>query len=347
MYFGEFLLNKKIINEDQLLDALIFQVEHLPSFLRVLREDRIISSSEILKMIQLQLENNSDLISVLKNEQKINEIKLNELYKKQAFKRKMLGSVLVELKYVEQSIIDKMLHEFIREKDNFQKNERKLTEKLEAVKPSEIVISDAALESLRELGLSDEEFTGVEVKIVTSTQIVISDAALESLRELGLSDEEFTTEAFKEVISGNNEIVCDKPGNIFVDEFLNVYNEKMNKKLIKLMSILDQSTRDESDISNYLNSLFRDLFILKGAALLADLHISSSIFDEWSRLVEKKLSIPSAHLKEWCLIALPSLEESIIFLWEVRGGVLRNKCEPNIDMDKRYQKICASLMSIK
>ena len=71
MFFGEFLVTKKAISEDQLLDALTYQVEHLPSFMRVLREEKIIPSSDLFQLIKVQMETNSDLVGVLRDENKI------------------------------------------------------------------------------------------------------------------------------------------------------------------------------------------------------------------------------------------------------------------------------------
>lgn len=117
MYFGEFLLQKKVINEDQLLDALVYQVEHMPSFLKVLRKEESFSATEILRLIQLQIESNSDLVGILKTEKNYNDEKINELYKKQVAHREMLGSVLVRLEYITQSVLETMLHDFLKVKD--------------------------------------------------------------------------------------------------------------------------------------------------------------------------------------------------------------------------------------
>ena len=292
MYFGEFLLNKKIINEEQLLDALVYQVEHLPSFLRVLREEKTFSSKDIVRMIQVQLESNSDLITILKDEFKIDELGIHKLYQKQVSNRKMLGSVLVELKIVEQSVIEKMLHEFLRDKENFKKAKIEEIAKPLQAPAQKIEISEAALESLRELGLSDEDF-------------VVSTSSVEKVQS-------------------------DEITNPFVEEFLNVFSEKMHNKFLKLIGFLEQSSNDESNTINYFNTLYTDLYILKEAASLTNLSFSSHLFSTWGELVEQKMMLENEQLKNWIREVLPLLEKSLTYLWEIRALIVKDKSEDHI-----------------
>ena len=48
-YFGEFLIERKIISEEQLVEALVQQSLTLPSVLGVVRSLDLLSSSEILE----------------------------------------------------------------------------------------------------------------------------------------------------------------------------------------------------------------------------------------------------------------------------------------------------------
>jgi hypothetical protein len=289
MFFGEFLIAKKVISEDQLLDALTYQIEHLPSFMRVLREEKIISSAELFRMIKVQMETNSDLIGVLRDENKIDEQKLHQIFSKQASSRKMLGEVLVELRITDQSTVENMLYDFLRDKENLKT--LKLERQVESVKqlPKEVEISEAALESLRELGMVFDEAPAVK----TTTSVPVE-------------------------------------ANIFVEEFLNVFNGKMKSKLLKVFEILKQSEQDDSDISNYFNSLYRDLHILKGAAQVGDLTITESLLGEWEQVVGKILSMKNDAIKSWCVAGLPALENGLNQLWKMRESIDKDKSEVNV-----------------
>ena len=156
MNFGDYLLSKNIISEDQLLDAITYQLEHMPSFLRVLRNEEILSSREILQLIRMQFDSDDGFVGILKSEKKIEKKMLQALYKKQTEGRNMLGGVLVELKFVEQSVVEKMLYEFLGNKENLKTTSKPVLAGSEIKKAVEIEVSEAALESLRELGLSTE-----------------------------------------------------------------------------------------------------------------------------------------------------------------------------------------------
>ncbi len=291
MFFGEYLVVKKVITEDQLLDALTYQVEHLPSFLKVLRGEKILSTSDLFKMIKIQLETNSDLVGVLRDENKLDEKQLHQIFTKQASSRIMLGQVLVELKIIDQGLVETNLYNFLRDKDNLQsiQKEKQVESIASATKPIEM--SEAALESLRELGM-------VMDTPVQSAEIAIS-APVEA--------------------------------SIFVEEFLNVYNTKMKNKLNKILEILRQSENDDSDISNYFNSLYRDLHVLKGAAQVAELSLIEGFVGEWEIVIEKILTMKNEQVKSWCKDGLPFLTEGISHLWKMRELVDRDKNEANIE----------------
>ena len=294
MFFGEYLVYKKIISEEQLLEVLTYQMDHLPSFLRILREEKIMPSNELFNLIKIQLETNSDLISVLRDENKIDEIKLHQLYQKQASRRKMIGEVVVELKYADQAIIEKTLHEFLKDKEN-----------MRSLKKSEQVVSVKA----------------------SSVEVEMSDAALESLRELGFAVESIEVAKpapVKEVVP---EVKGDPSLIIFIDEYLNLYNEKMDKKLNALYGMIEKSFKEETDTANYLNSIYRDFHLLKGSASAAKLQSAVEIIHQWELIFEKALTYSPDSLKHWSQKAMPAMKSSLAYLWKMREVIFVDKSE--------------------
>ena len=298
MFFGEYLVFKNIISEEQLLEVLTYQMDHLPSFLRILREEKIIPSNELFQLIKIQLETNSDLISVLRDENRIDEIKLHQLYQKQASRRKMIGEVIVDLKYADQAVIEKSLHEFLKDKENMRT--LKKTEQLVSVKetPAEVEMSDAALESLRELGFAVESIEVAKPaasasKVENSTKVATIDPTL----------------------------------IIFIDEFLNLYNEKMDKKLSALYGMIEKSFKEGSDTANYLNSIYRDFHLLKGSASAAKLQSAVEIIHQWELIFEKALTYTPESLKRWSDKAMPAMKSSLIYLWKMREVIAVEKSE--------------------
>ena len=314
MFFGEFLVIHKVINEDQLLDALTYQVENLPSFIRVLRDEKIISSEDLFRMIKIQLETNSDLVEVLRDEKKLDELQLHNLFLKQASNRKMLGEVLVELNITDQATVESKLYEFLRNKDNL--NQIKIDEEKAILKSTskEVEISDAALESMRELGLDTGGMSS-------------NDKALN------------TTESISENTQPAEE-------NIFVDEYLGVFNNKMKNKLAKLVEILKKSAQDDSDIANYFNSLYRDLHVLRGAAQAGELAITENFLGEWEAVIERNVTKNSEVIRKWCGNGLPALEQGLAHLWQLREIIAKDKSETKFNSMKELMLNHSAYLSI-
>lgn len=300
MYFGEFLLYKKVLTEEQLLDALIYQVENLPSFLRVLKSEKLLSSSEIMKLVQLQYEKSSDLLKVIRSEKKLSEDNIADLYQIQASKRKMLGSVLVELKILDASNVEKLLHEYLRDKDKLEVTPKKVEKIIPILEKAEVKMSSAAIESLKELGMWSEE-------LLTTSHV-----------------------------TPQNENTSSSMGyDIFIEEYLNLYSERMDKKLNKLVVVFNETLLNSGDLGNYMSTLYKEMYILGGASKVASLAQSNKIFSIWNEILEKAIIIDDKEqLREWCVLAIPNLENSLKSLWEMRQSISQVGNESGINTDK-------------
>lgn len=53
-YFGHYLVEKKIISEEQLANALVEQINSLPSIVKIIFDNKLLSAQQILKIISLQ-----------------------------------------------------------------------------------------------------------------------------------------------------------------------------------------------------------------------------------------------------------------------------------------------------
>ncbi|MFN8369131.1 MAG: hypothetical protein U0T83_00740 [Bacteriovoracaceae bacterium] len=95
MYFGEFLLKTKLITKEQLLDALIYQLDYMPSLLSVLRENKLLNDEDILKLVNFQIEENIDLITAIKKLKLLDKDKIDLLLFKQSDKRIPIGQILI------------------------------------------------------------------------------------------------------------------------------------------------------------------------------------------------------------------------------------------------------------
>jgi TusA-related sulfurtransferase len=223
MYFGEYLLEKNMINEEQLIDALASQIESLPSFLLLIKDNAILNSGEILKIISKQVEQKTDILNVIRNENILSADKINEVFDLQLKKKKPLGQILVEKDSLSVEKLEIAINDYIKIKSEYKAsvpNEEIIKSQSTISEPDtnkEAEVSAAALESLKELGLSDQgEIAELETQVSSSavesnSAVDISSAALESLKELGVSDESEIKElsshvAIPSTTTNNNEV---------------------------------------------------------------------------------------------------------------------------------------------
>jgi hypothetical protein len=172
----------------------------------------------------------------------------------------------------------------------------------------------------------------------------MSEAALESLRELGMvMDDMPAAKPASAAPIKEEEFSPPVEGNIFVDEFLNVYNSKMKNKLAKILSILKESLADDSDISNYFNSLYRDLHVLKGAAQVGDLAQTEGFISEWEKVIEKILSQKNNEIKAWGAAGIPELEKGLNHLWSMRESIDKYKSETKLPPSAELLSIIKTL----
>lgn len=296
MYFGDFLIQKNIINSDQLLKALCFQIENLPSLIRVVWEQKIFSSEELILILKNQVKDDSDLIKVLRQEKKYDDNKIHELEMIQFEKRVPLGEAVVKLNFAPLETINSALKEYYENKFNLNENSGSKVN-------SEVEISDAALESLKELGMS-----------------------------LDVAPSGVNAQNFKE-----------KP---FIDQFKDVFSDKQKNKLLKLVEILSNELNGSSDISNYFNSLYKDLHLLKGAVALSELYVVEEVIKHWEDKIEKTLTRPNDEIRSWCKLYLPQVVKLINLLWYSRDKILYSKTDEVLLSDENYNHTLSELLEI-
>jgi uncharacterized protein involved in tolerance to divalent cations len=301
MYFGDYLIKKKVISYDQLLQALCYQLENLPSLIRLVWEAKIINSDELLVMLKSQIQSDSDILTMLKNSKKIDDQKIAEIEMIQMSKKIPLGEVLVKMNYVNVELVNEALREFYDNKFH----------------------------------LEEHSENKIDSKIVASSEVEISDAALESLRELGMSlDSGLSAPEVKQ----NFEV---KP---FIDQYSELFTEKYKNKLKKLIEILAKESNGTSDISNYYNSLYRDLHLLKGSITLSELHSQEEIISVWERQIEQVLTKSNDDIRKWCKSNLDLLSQTIDILWDARSKIIKDRTDQGLESDENFVQKIGSIL---
>ncbi len=302
MYFGEFLIKNKIISESDLLEALAFQSESMPSILRLLIEKNKISPHELFDLSS-QFRDSFDLVQALIDKKKLSQQEANDFYMEQMSRRLPLGQVLIKKGILTVDQLNSIVGDYFGQRYEHEN----VAVNLSNASSERVEMNQAALESLRELGMD--------------------------LGDLGGSTNQTTMNVLDTVIQPPVDVQDINP---MLDQFEQVFSEKFKNKIKKLISIMMSENNSNADISNYYNSLFRDLHILKGAIVLASLSSMNTLVSSWEDEIEKALKENNDFMKSWCHKHLKKLDQVIDFLWLARMKVHQDHGESNLLKDAKF-----------
>lgn len=290
MYFGDYLIERKIISPAQLIEALAYQMENLPSMIRIVHESNLVPADDLLHLIKTQIKQDIDIFTVLLNQKKLNQSQLNDFALKQWSRRVPLGEVLVKLNLLTRDQLEVHLDSYFEAKDR-------------------------------------------QAKVTPANESIISDAALDSLRELGIDPS-----ALGEMLSSSSEKQMLAPKEE-VNNFLNVYNEKQKNKMLKLIEIIAEARSKNEDVGNYINSLFRDLHLIKGTIFLSEIRVLERPISLWDESLEKALAGNSDTVNKWCSIYLAKIRLFVEQTWLVRQKIDNDKTDDDLDEHSHALKI--------
>jgi hypothetical protein len=112
-YFGEFLVEKKLIQSSALIDALICQIEDLPSIPRIIKDEKLLSDDQIMQVFIHQQKNQCEFLSACQTLGFLNQGLISKLESNLKNRRKPLGEILVSLNLLDLKNLTKALDEFL------------------------------------------------------------------------------------------------------------------------------------------------------------------------------------------------------------------------------------------
>lgn len=114
--FGEYLVDKGLINEEQLLDALISQIEEQSSVVKVVRDLDLIKKADILKILKQQVKDQTSFLETAVKLSYWDSEKNKKLFDFMSTQRTPLGEILVGKKYLDIAKLTSALDDFFGEK---------------------------------------------------------------------------------------------------------------------------------------------------------------------------------------------------------------------------------------
>jgi hypothetical protein len=342
MFFGEYLVEKKIIDEKQLVKALIEQFKSIPSLLQVIHDNNALDEQSLVKVLNLQFQDKSDIISAIQKMNALPVEKLTELIKTQISFKKPLGEVLVDLKFANVSDVRTGLEQYITT--------------LGDIDETPIISETAGVQvasSIEPVAVASPE---------SDTGSAVNSAALESLRELGMLDEDALAELKNDTTGETTALAQSEPageldglnsGTVdsnFVSELERSFSEKKYFKLKKIITIIEKSIDSDDDTNNYLNSLYLEFHNIKGIFSLVDSKICITLLDPFEEKMEKIFKLSKDDVKKWASSKLENIKPLADILWEVRNTIVENSSEgklsTNNDFISNYKKLLDNIQQL-
>jgi len=112
-YFGEYLIDKKLINEESLIEALIEQVCLQPPVSKIVYDNKYLSTEQILKILKIQQEKKIDFIQAARQIELWSDHIDTQVTNKLNEKRLPIGEILLQKKYIQVDQLSHALDEFL------------------------------------------------------------------------------------------------------------------------------------------------------------------------------------------------------------------------------------------
>ena len=114
--FGEYLVQKSLITEEQLLDALIAQIEEQNSVVKIVRDLNLMNTNEVLQVLKAQVVSQRSFLDSAKDLGFWNQGKVEKIFNYMSAQRTPLGEILLKKKILDIGKLTSALDEYFGEK---------------------------------------------------------------------------------------------------------------------------------------------------------------------------------------------------------------------------------------
>lgn len=114
-FFGEYLVEKKILTSDQVITALLKQINGIPTVAEIVHQKKMIQSEDLMEILKLQHENKSSFIDAAMEIGVWNDGIENEINRQIQANRVPLWQIVNDLNFAKTETISKAFDEFLGE----------------------------------------------------------------------------------------------------------------------------------------------------------------------------------------------------------------------------------------
>lgn len=339
--FAKFLIDKNIINQNQLIEVYVYQEKMAPGLINVISESKLLDRDELVRLV-LQSAQTGEHVYNLLLEHDISIAKgVVSLVQEQT--PNFIRSI-AELDICDEKKLSELYDEF-QSHLPFESEEPTTPEAIEETNENmntsdDVGLSAAALESLRELGMDTEELENsvthkeeVDDSVATEEEVGLSAAALESLRELGMNTEELEQSVEKK----ESEKKCDKTlEHKFA--YLSYFDDERKNDINKVIDSVQSEIDKDGDYQNLLSSLFKEFHLLRGAAEEDGLQLSERLIAQSERSVATVIESGPNAAAAFAKLKF-GFEQALNAIWELREAIVKNGDETSFWKNEKNKKV--------
>jgi len=299
--FLEYLVKKKLLSIEEALISKIEQIESMPSLIRVIKEDNLVSDEVLYDYLLVSQRENKSIYEILKSRGSLTDSDLEQVIINQNNLSLGLGNILISKGFITKDKFDEALRDY------------------SSNRPEKIVAEGEESPSPVGASLPSSESAGGGG---------ISAAALESLKAINNVDESTLSELEEQVSSDiNDEIAApvdnkaeSKEDNLSLDEYFDYYDESLQSELFVVANRyrLKGKLRD-------LEALHEGILRILTLVKLNDFSVQEKILATYENIMSKVLNNAMELDESWRVLASDMLE----VLWEIRKSLFEGHSEAN------------------
>ena len=129
MFFGKYLVENGVVTQEQLVEAIIMQMEDIPSIVRIIQKKRLLDSDEIIDLVDQSVCERKNIVELITEKSIFSKDEMNGLLMERNRTAKGLGEILIKKGYAS-SI---MVVEHINKYWNYQNNTKSRRDEIDDV----------------------------------------------------------------------------------------------------------------------------------------------------------------------------------------------------------------------
>lgn len=316
--FANYLLEKKIIAAEDLVNAILEQILQSPHPAQLALENKLLSPEEIIGIFSLQSENNWDFLTALRAIHHGNDSQLKKIEELVAKKQKSLITVLMEKNLLSKKDVVKALDDYIAQ-----------TPSPAASGTSSSVGTAPAQVAPKKTVSSSSSIAAAPTPSVSGSTVASSASSTSSAPSSAPASLESTTSAPKgtEKSKGDFNFVAIQPsvGN----ELQGILSLKAVSELKNVLDLAKQNISNQGLVDEFLQDVARTLTTIKGIAQKGPAPVIESTCELMEKAIQTKVKESPRNEKQLEDDFLPGLAMGFIFCMQAKDCILTSATEEN------------------